>query len=61
MSTRFCPSPITKTMPFASGSVPSPSWSPRTRSRMFARAAPVFRRTADENSLTAQVSPEAMS
>ena len=52
---------MTKTMPFATGSVPSPSWSARMSSRMFARAAPVFRRTADENSLTAHVSPEAMS
>ena len=41
--------------------VPSPSYSPRTSSRAFARASPAPLRTVEGNSFTAHVSPAAMS
>jgi hypothetical protein len=55
------PTPTTKTTPFVGGPSPAASYSPRTSSRTFARALPSPRRTAEENSLTAHVSPAATS
>src|SRR3954451_7708264 len=49
--------PITYTAPFTAGPAPPASWSPRTRSRRFFRALSVPWRTADDDSLTAQMSP----
>src|SRR4051812_40593764 len=50
-----------RTAPLTGGALPSPSYRPRTSSRMFARASPSPRRTADESSLTDQLSPLATS
>src|SRR5690348_10623327 len=49
--------PMTYTTPLTAGPSPPASYSPRTRSRRFLRAFPVFSRTADDASLTAHVSP----
>src|SRR5512132_737867 len=54
------PTPTTNTIPFAAGP-PAPVYRPRTRSRRFWRAAPAPVRTAEDDSLTAQVSPAPMS
>src|SRR6476620_11981610 len=51
-----CPVPTMKTTPRVGG-VPSPAYSPWTKSRTWARVVPAFARTEDGNSFTAQVSP----